>query len=160
MMRRAFELLLRLGLGGLFAFAGAVKVRDPEAFFWDVHHFDLTPWDVSIGIAMFLPWVEIASGIALISRKLYLGAIAWCALMSTIFLGAISIAWARGLDITCGCFGRVGPENATNYPQHLALNGAMLGAAILLGLLALRPSALRIVDGARGANERPEVRSP
>jgi putative oxidoreductase len=138
MMRRVVEWVLRLGLGGLFAFSGGVKVRDPETFFWDVHHFDLTPWDLSMIIAMFLPWLEIAAGLALITRKLYLGAIAWSAAMSTIFLGAITTAWARGLDITCGCFGRVGPENATNYPQHLALNGAMLAVALILGSLALR----------------------
>lgn len=133
---RILELILRLALGGVFVFAGAAKLRDLQQFFLDVHHFSLTPWDVSIVLAMFLPWLEIVAGLALIARQLYLGAIAVSAAMSLVFLGAIASAWARGLDITCGCFGH--ENNATNFPRHLALNGAMLAAALVLGVLARR----------------------
>src|SRR3954471_15880424 len=110
------EVLLRIGLGGLFIYAGAVKLLDLEDFFWDVHHFGLTPWDLSMVIAMFLPWVEITAGTALVVRRMARGALLILVALSAVFLGAIGSAWWRGLDITCGCFGK--EENATNYPKH------------------------------------------
>lgn len=130
------EWLLRLGLGGLFIYAGVAKLGDLQQFYLDVHHFELTPSDVSMVLAMFLPWLEVAVGVALVTRRLYLGAISICAGMSLVFLVAIASAWWRGLDITCGCFGS--ETNATNFPRHLALNGAMLAAALGLGWLDRR----------------------
>lgn len=133
---RALEWLLRLGLGGVFIYAGIAKLGDVQQFYLDVHHFELTPPDVSMVLAMFLPWLEIAVGAALIARRLYLGAIALTAAMSLVFLAAIASAWWRGLDITCGCFGH--ETNATNFPRHLAFNGAMLAAALWLAWLDRR----------------------
>src|SRR4051794_13158509 len=46
---RILDLALRLGLGGLFIYAGVAKLGDLQQFFLDVHHFELTPWDVSVG---------------------------------------------------------------------------------------------------------------
>ena len=149
---RPTELLFRLALGGLFIYAGVAKIfalpaiRDAmiagqallplerflalEDFFWDVHHFGLTPWDISMVLAMFLPWLEVVSGLALISSRLRAGALLIITALSAVFLGAIASAWWRGLDLTCGCFGK--EVNATNYPQHLLLNGAMLAACLVL----------------------------
>ena len=131
--RRIFDLLLRLALGGLLIYAGVQKLRDLEQFFLDVQHFELTPWNLSMAVAMYLPWLEVLVGAALIVRCLYLGALALNAAMTIVFIGAISSAWWRGLDITCGCFGH--ENNQTNFPQHLALNGAMLAATVVLAWL-------------------------
>lgn len=134
---RLLDLVLRLSLGGLMLYAGIQKIRDLEQFFLDVHHFELTPWDVSMAVAMFLPWLEIFVGAGLILRRLYLGALALNGLMTVVFLAAIGSAWWRGLDITCGCFGHA-ENNQTNFPLHLSLNGAMLAATMLLGWLEAR----------------------
>lgn len=46
-----------------------------------------------------------------------------------VFTTAILIAWGRGLDITCGCFGS---ESAMNYPVKVAQNiGLILVGACL-----------------------------
>src|SRR3954453_9918506 len=95
------EWVLRIALGGLFIYAGASKLPDLEQFFWDVHHFGLTPWDVSLVLAMFLPWLEVVSGLALISSPLRAGALLIVTGLSAIFLGAIASGWWRGLDLTC-----------------------------------------------------------
>lgn len=134
--RVVFEWILRIGLAALFIAAGAMKLPDLQAFFRDIHHFELTPPDVSIALAFLLPWLEIWTGLALITGRLYLGAIAICTFLSAAFLGAISSAWYRGLDITCGCFGR--EDNATNFPRHIAMNTAMLSASLALWWLASR----------------------
>jgi putative oxidoreductase len=134
--RVVFEWILRIGLGAVFIYAGGAKLPDIEAFFWDIHHFDLTPPDVSIVVAFLLPWLEIFAGLALIVGRLYFGGIAIGGCLSAIFLGAISSAWYRGLDITCGCFGR--EDNQTNFPKHIAINVSMLIASIALWWLASR----------------------
>ncbi|MEQ1858356.1 MAG: MauE/DoxX family redox-associated membrane protein [Chthoniobacteraceae bacterium] len=133
---RIFELTLRLLLGGLLAYAGIVKVADIEQFFRDVHAFNLTRWDVSMILAVFLPWLEIVTGFALIARTFYRGAVALSGVMTVVFIGAIASAWWRGIDLTCGCFGRA--VNQTDFPRHLALNGAMLAAVVWLAWLERR----------------------
>jgi putative oxidoreductase len=135
-IRSLIEWILRIGLAAVFIYAGVAKVRDTEAFFWDIHHFEITPPDVSLILAVSLPWIEIIAGFALILGRLYLGGITICGLLSAIFLGAIGSAWYRGLDITCGCFGR--EDNATNFPKHIAINVAMVLASQALWWLAIR----------------------
>jgi len=131
------EWVLRIALGSLFIYAGASKLPDLEQLFWDVHHFGLTPWDVSIVLAMFLPWLEIFAGLAvLVGRWLRNGGLLMVGALSLVFLAAIASAWWRGLDITCGCFGK--EENATNYPKHLALNAGMLLASSALAWVQSR----------------------
>ena len=135
-VRAILEWILRIGLGALFIYAGGAKLRDIEAFFWDIHHFELTHPDVSLVLAFLLPWLEMFAGLALIVGRLYFGGIAVCTGLSALFLGAIGSAWYRGLDITCGCFGR--EDNATNFPKHIAVDAAMLLASLALWWLASR----------------------
>ncbi len=136
-----FEILLRAGLGGIFLYAGVLKVLDPQQFALDVKHYELTPWidhwvpgvtswTIAIVIAMYLPWLEIFAGLALLARRFYHGSLLIAAGLAFVFLAAIGSAWWRGLDITCGCFG--GAENATNFGWHITLNLAMLAAAAVL----------------------------
>lgn len=137
-LRVVFALVLRICLGAAFIYAGCLKLPDIEAFFWDIHHYELTHPDVSILMAFFLPWLEIFAGIALVTGQLYLGGIAISTGLSAVFLGAISSAWYRDLDITCGCFGR--EDNATNFPKHIAIDVAMLLSSLVLWWLASRRS--------------------
>jgi uncharacterized membrane protein YphA (DoxX/SURF4 family) len=130
------EWSLRLALGALFIYAGIVKALDTQQFAFDVHHYELTSWTVSVLVAVYLPWLEIFGGVALFLRRLYAGAILIVAALGLTFLAAIGSAWWRGLDITCGCFGRV--ENETNFPRHIALNLGMLAAAAILAWLEAR----------------------
>lgn len=130
---------LRLALAVVFIYAGVMKALDPQQFAIDVQHYELTPWTVSIIVAMYLPWLEILAGAALLARRLYAGALAVMGLMTVAFLAAIGSAWWRGLDITCGCFGR--EENRTDFARHIALNVAMLLAIAVLGWLEKRAAA-------------------
>lgn len=174
---RTLERILRFALGGVFAFAGAVKAIDFEQlqfaaktfdlaqlaqglnaqqFALDVKNFQLlgwidglswapdgvTAWSVAILIAVYVPWLELIVGWMLLWRKCYAGALLLAAGFSVVFLAAIVSAWARGLDITCGCFGS--SANATDYPRHLALNVLMLaGVAGLAWLQRARAAGLR-----------------
>jgi putative oxidoreductase len=160
------EWVLRLGLGGLFVYAGLAKVFDlhelfalhrfvsaTQDFMSDVQHFEITTyfdtwstglsWNISILIATYLPWLEILAGLALITRRLYAGGIAIAAALSLIFLGTIGSAWWRGLDITCGCFGK--ENNATPFARHIALNAAMFAIATALAMIEWRGRRSRAI---------------
>jgi hypothetical protein len=117
-----------------------MKLRDPQQFFDDVRNFKLTGWDASLVIAMYLPWLEVVVGVALILRRWSTGAAALSLVMSVVFLGAIVSAWARGLDISCGCFGH-DDANRTNYPLHVGMDVAILLASAFLVKVEARLSA-------------------
>ncbi len=124
--------LLRIGLGGIFVYAGALKIWDPQHFAIDVHHFQLTSWIVSAHIAVYLPWLEVFAGLALILRRLPLGGSLAIVGMTVIFMAALTSAWARGLDISCGCFGKEEAKIATNFFQLMLRDAALLAAAIIV----------------------------
>jgi hypothetical protein len=115
---------LRWAAALLFLYAGGLKAFHTQEFAYDVQSYQLTSWTFSILIAVYLPWLELCLGGALLVRRLYLGALTVGTLLTSVFLGAILSAWSRKLDITCGCFG---PEvNRTNYPLHVAVDIAIL----------------------------------
>ena len=118
--------LLRLALAAVFIYAGVVKILDAQRFALDVQHYELTPWTVSVLVAVYLPWLEVVAGIALILRRQQLGALVALGGMMAIFLSALLSAWARGLDISCGCFGRESRNIQTNFPLLLAQDLALL----------------------------------
>ncbi len=123
---------LRIGIGTLFIYAGGIKVFDPQQFALDVQHYELTAWSAAVVVAVYLPWLEILAGGALITRRLPLGATLALLGMSTVFLAAIASAWARGLDISCGCFGREAGAIKTNFPLLIGRDVALLAAILVL----------------------------
>jgi putative oxidoreductase len=129
--------IVDLIVGGIFIYAGAIKVRDPVQFAIDIDNYKILPWTISVGLAFYLPWLEMFSGLALILRRLYLGGLSILTALVAVFLVATIAAKVRGLDITCGCFGHASQN--WNFPTHLALDLAILGA-----LLAL---SFRVVSG-------------
>jgi putative oxidoreductase len=129
-------------IGGIFIYAGAIKVLDPVQFATDIDNYKILPWTISVGLAFYLPWLEILCGLALIARRLYLGGLSILTALVAVFLVATIAAKVRGLDITCGCFGHASQN--WNFPTHLALDLAILGA-----LLAL---SFRVVSGNRLQN--------
>lgn len=131
-------LLLRLALGGIFIYAGALKIVDAPGFAKAVHHFQLTPWIVSVVVAVYLPWLEVLAGLALIIRRLPLGAALALVIMNAVFLMALSSAWARGLDISCGCFGKEDHNIQTHFLQLFLRDAALLATALILLTAELR----------------------
>ncbi|PYJ16172.1 MAG: DoxX family protein [Verrucomicrobia bacterium] len=117
-------------VGGVFIYAGAIKVLDPIRFANDIENYKILPWTIGVGLAFYLPWLEIFCGLALILRRLYLGGLTILTALISAFLVATIAAKIRGLDITCGCFGHV--SQRWNFSAHLALDLPLLAALILL----------------------------
>jgi hypothetical protein len=117
-------------VGGLFIYAGVLKVLDPTQFAIDIDNYKTVPWFVSVRFAFYLPWLEILCGLALITRWLYRGGLSILTTLTSIFIVASVAAKARGLDITCGCFGHA--SKYLNFAGHLALDFAILAALLVL----------------------------
>src|SRR5438270_3087693 len=117
-------------VGGIFIYAGVLKVLDPVQFGLDLDNYKIVPWFVSVRFAFFLPWLEIFCGAALIFRLLYRGGLSILTLLVVVFIGATIAAKARGLDITCGCFGHASQH--WSFPQHMAVDLAILGVLMAL----------------------------
>jgi putative oxidoreductase len=122
--------ILGLILGGIFIYAGALKVLDPVQFGLDIDNYKMLPWFVSVRLAFYLPWLEILCGLALIFRFLYCGGLSILAVLVLVFIGVTVAAKARGLDITCGCFGHASQH--WSFAQHTAIDFAIFVALVAL----------------------------
>ena len=124
----------RLLLGGVFLVAGAVKLPDPAAAVRAVRAYRLLPEALVGPVAFGLPVLEIAVGLALLAGVLVRTAALASAVLLVVYLVGVGSAWARGLQIDCGCFGGGGEVAAgqTAYPAELLRDGALLVVALAL----------------------------
>jgi putative oxidoreductase len=141
MVGKIIILALRVALAFIFLKAGVLKIWDfdhwrsatPE-FTLAIQHYRILPWpDLTLLLAVYLPWLEVVAALALLARRLRLGAVIIFTGLTLIFLGALGSAWARGLEISCGCFGK--DEFSTDFPALMLRDLCILAAlAILLAL--------------------------
>lgn len=138
-MKTALEWLLRLGLGGMFLAAGVLKLRDPASFAIEIHNYQLLPQLAPL-LAATLPAIEIVLAVALlVGRRPWVraGALASALILLAFTVAVVSVV-ARGIDITCGCFGEgSGPVTTMTVLRDVA----MVAAGVLLYRLAGEPKA-------------------
>jgi uncharacterized membrane protein YphA (DoxX/SURF4 family) len=113
-------------IAAIFIYAGVLKAFDPVQLAHDIDHYKILPWTIGVGLAFYLPWLEILCGLALIFRFFYRGALSILTVLVVVFLVATIAAKVRGLDITCGCFGHASQN--WSFPTHLAVDLAILAA--------------------------------
>jgi putative oxidoreductase len=123
---RALDLIV----GGIFVYAGAIKAFDPVQFTNDIDNYKTLPWFIAVRLAFYLPWLEMLCGLALIFRFLCRGGLSILTALTLIFIGVTIAAKARGLDISCGCFGHASQH--WKFWQHMTVD-----FSILIGLVAL-----------------------
>lgn len=138
--------VLRLVLGGVWAWAAFSKLQEPRQFLRAVRAFDATPEWLSKGIAYGLPMLELIVAVLLILGLLTRIAAGISAVLFTIFLIGILQAWARGLRLDCGCFGGAGglTDNPT-YWLDILRDVSLMAVAIYLFVW---PLTFGSVDGA------------
>jgi len=129
-MGKLFWRILGIAVGGIFVYAGMLKVLDPVQFGLDIDNYKMLPWFVSVRLAFYLPWLEILCGLAIILRVLYRGGLSILTLLVLVFIGATVAAKARGLDITCGCFGHASQH--WSFAQHMAIDLVIFVALVAL----------------------------
>ena len=101
---------LRWYLGGVFVLACQHKIADPGSFAVDVATYGILPLSLVNMTAIALPWIELAAGIMLIVGLKARAAALMVFGMMVMFIAALAIALAQGLDMSCGCFASQGAQ--------------------------------------------------
>lgn len=146
-VRGALGLICRLVLGGVFLYAGAVKVGRPLTAARAVQAYEIPGLTGEFGalLGQALPWIEIVLGLLLVLGLFTRTVSALATLLMLAFVVGIAAAWARGLTIDCGCFGGGGLVDAdqTQYPLDIARD---LALAAMGAWLWWRPSTPLSLD--------------
>ncbi len=120
-MTRTLLLASRLFLAGVFLWAAATKLPDMAAFATDVANYRLLPAPLVPWAASAVVGAEVAIGLALLSGLwLRAAALAGAALLALFTVG-LSQALARGIDLSCGCFGGNAPATWLTVLRDLAM---------------------------------------
>ena len=138
-------LFARLILGGVLFIAGYLKVSAPDKSQMAVRAYEMLPISVANALGLVLPFAEVAIGALLILGSLTRAMAALGGFTMVIFIIAISQAWARGLNIDCGCFGGGGAvePGQTKYLQEILRDA---GLAFLAAYLIRYPVTKFSVD--------------
>ncbi len=124
--------LVRLALGVLFIWAGALKLGDPRVFAVTLEAFGLLPKPVVGPAALGLPLLEVAAGLGLILDRR--GSLAVITGLLVMFSLVLAYGLWLGLDIDCGCYGPGDPEAQafSSLRSSLYRDLAMLAGAAYL----------------------------
>ena len=103
----------RVVLGCVFIYASLDKIRHPGIFAEAVYNYQLAP-EVAVNlVAIWLPWLELWCGALLVLGLWVRGSVLILSGLMLVFMAALGINLARGLDIHCGCFTTKGTDPLT-----------------------------------------------
>lgn len=138
-------LLARVVVGAVWVVAGALKLPDPAASVRAVRAYELLPEAVVPTVGHLLPVLEVVVGACLLLGLLTRSAATLSTLLMLAFVVGIASAWARGLQIDCGCFGGGGfdADATAKYPGEIARDLALAAAS---AWLVVRPRTRLAAD--------------
>jgi putative oxidoreductase len=145
------RLVVRWILGTILVWAAVSKLANLQEFYGS-----LVAYRMPIGtgllraIAMFLPWLELLCGLALLGNIWTEAALGWAVTLFAIFTLATGQAWMRGLEISCGCLQLsvigLGGLTETGFGKFLESVAFAFFRALVLGL-----GGLYLLRAPRGA---------
>ena len=91
--------------------------------------------DLAVWVALALPWLELVAGFGLLIPQIRRGSALVIALLLIAFIILHASAWARGLDIRCGCFSA---HESYKAPDYLWLIFRNLGLLTACGCVLIR----------------------
>jgi uncharacterized membrane protein YphA (DoxX/SURF4 family) len=128
----AVHWLLALVVGGVFLYACWDKILEPRKFAAIVYRYQVIGPSATLGflpanlLTVTLPWVELVVGLLLVTGFWRREAAAVAGSLLVVFLAAVGIATAQGVDLqNCGCF---------SVDEH---GGRAAGWMLVVGDLAL-----------------------
>ena len=148
-------LIARLILGGVLFLAGYLKIDEPDKSQMAVRAYEILPISIANLLGLLLPFVEVAIGALLILGSLTRFMAALGGFTMVIFIIAIAQAWARGLNIDCGCFGGGGAvePGQTKYLQEILRD---IGLVFLAAYLIRYPSTKFSLDNNQNSKSSQE----
>lgn len=94
----------RLVLGGFFIYASYHKVVDPPDFAKSIYNYKIVPGELIHFSALFLAWLELIAGIAVLTGMGLRGGAALLGCLCVVFIVALSYNLTRCHPTACGCF--------------------------------------------------------
>ncbi|GAB6904056.1 DoxX family protein [Kineosporia succinea] len=154
--------VVRLLAGGVFLYTGWAKIQDIDDTIRSVRNYQLLPEAVVPTVGTALPIVELILGALLVVGVLTRFVAVFTALVSLAFFIGVASAWARGLQIECGCFGNSGftSNPVPGYVRELVLNGAIMAGCAWLFLRGAGRFALDDKLGLTPAADTYELPTP
>ena len=125
-------LIGRLVVSAAFILAALPKIQDPAAFAVSVEGYHAVTAKLAMWIALVLPWLELVAGFGLLIPQIRRGSNLIIALLLVVFIVLHASAWARGLDINCGCFNAHESEKTPGYLWLILRNIGLLTACIFV----------------------------
>jgi uncharacterized membrane protein YphA (DoxX/SURF4 family) len=126
---------LRLIVGGVFAYAGYLKLREPWALFaMGIDSYHLIPFRFVEPLARTLPAAEVGMGLWLMTGFWPRIPSMMISLLLMVFFAAMVHAKMAGQQIDCGCFGPGDPISKWT----LLRDGSLLAASLLVTWRAFR----------------------
>ena len=129
-LRSIALLLAQLVLAWVFIRAGLPKIEDPASFAASIEAYRIIGGSLVLWVALLLPWLELVLGIGLLTPWLKQMCSLTMAGLLLLFIGLHSSAWARGLDLNCGCFGL--SEESPSYLWWILRNLGLLALCLFL----------------------------
>ena len=123
-------LIGRLIVSATFILAALPKIQDPAAFMTSVEGYRVVTGNLTVWIALALPWLELVAGFGLLIPQIRRGRALVIALLLIAFIVLHASAWARGLDISCGCFRAHESDKAPDYLWLILRNLGLLTACV------------------------------
>ena len=125
-------LIGRLVVSAAFILAALPKIQDPTAFAVSVEGYRIVTDNLVVWIALALPWLELVTGFGLLIPQIRRGSALVITLLLIAFIALHASAWARGLDINCGCFNAHESEKTPDYLWLILRNIGLLTACIFV----------------------------
>jgi uncharacterized membrane protein YphA (DoxX/SURF4 family) len=127
--------VLRVALGGIFVYAGYVKLVEPwQLFAAGIADYEIVPMWAARFLAHTLPWFEVLAGLLLIAGRWFRACTVSISLLLLVFVALMVRAYAGGKEINCGCFG---PNELISW-KTLVRDGSLLAASLFLTAIAFR----------------------
>lgn len=140
---------IRVYLAVVFLSACWFKIADPHSFALDVATYDILPVALINPMALLLPWVEALAGVMLLIGFRVRSAALLTAGMMIVFIVALSVALARGLDMSCGCFASSGANEDPISVWTLVRDGVWLAMSLAIVLFDHQPPGVERLSGLR-----------
>ena len=136
--------IFRWILGAIFIYASIDKIEYPSAFSEAISNYRLVPDVLTNLLAIWLPWLELMTGLLLITGLWIKGSAFILSILSLMFSIIIGIAIFRGLDISCGCFSLTDNKKSNQW-MHIVQNFGLLIMSLHVLLIDKRESVFNSV---------------
>jgi len=147
------QTVVRIVIGAVFIYASVNKLFNPADFAKAILRYDMTPLFVVNIMAIILPWVEFSVGLLLIFGIMKKPVSIMAAFSLVFFLIALISAYARGLDINCGCFSLEETSSKSDILQRIIEDFFMLAGTYIIYKYSGSKKELETINSVNNINE-------